>query len=141
MYLKQLSVFLENKPGTLEQALKTLKDNNINIVALSLADTSEFGLLRLIVDKPDEGKQALKSRGCTSMINDVLMIRLQQRVGFLEELMEVISKEGINVEYMYAASSGSDSAEMIIKTSDLPATVEVLSKTDASVLDGKKIQA
>ncbi len=141
MYLKQLSVFLENKPGTLEQALKTLKDNNINIVALSLADTSEFGLLRLIVDKPDEGKQALKSRGCTSMINDVLMIRLQQRVGFLEELMEVISKEGINVEYMYAASSESDSAEMIIKTSDLPATVEVLSKTDASVLDGKKIQA
>ncbi len=141
MYLKQLSVFLENKPGTLEQALKTLKDNNINIVALSLADTSEFGLLRLIVDKPDEGKQALKSRGCTSMINDVLMIRLQQRVGFLEELMEVISKDGINVEYMYAASSESDSAEMIIKTSDLPATVEVLSKTDASVLDGKKIQA
>ena len=140
MYLKQLSVFLENKPGTLEQALKTLKDNNINILALSLADTSEFGLLRLIVDKPDEGKQALKARGCTSMINDVLMIRLQQRVGFLEELMEVISKDGINVEYMYAATSESDSAEMIIKTSDLPATVEVLSKTDASVLDGKRIQ-
>ena len=141
MYLKQLSVFLENKPGTLEQALRTLKDNNINIVALSLADTSEFGLLRLIVDKPDEGKKALKEKGCTSIINDVLMIRLKQRVGFLQELMEVICKDGINVEYMYAASSESDSAEMIIKTSDLSATVEALSKTDASVLDGRKIQA
>ncbi len=140
MYLKQLSVFLENKPGMLEQALKTLKDNDINIVALSLADTSEFGLLRLIVDKPEEGKQALKARGCTSILNDVLMISLEQRVGFLQELMEAISKEGINVEYMYAASSESDSAEMIIKTSDLGATVEVLEKTDAGVLDGKKIQ-
>ena len=131
MFIKQLSVFLENRAGSLEQALKTLKDNNINISALSLADTNEFGLLRLIVDKPDEAKQALKQSGCTATINDVLAVKLEQRVGFLEELVQSVSKSGINIEYMYAASSDSDSAQMIVKTSDLQGTEEVLKSLGA----------
>jgi len=126
MFIRQLSVFLENKAGTLESVLKTLKENDINIEALSLADTSEFGLLRLIVDKPDEAKKALKGRGCTSTISDVLKVRLEQRVGFLEELVSSVSEHGINIEYMYAASSESESADMIIKTSDLQETDRVL---------------
>lgn len=139
MYIKQLSVFLENKPGTLQESLSILKQGNVNIVALSLADTNEFGLLRLIVDKPEEAKAALKKGGYTSMLNDVIAVRLQQRVGYLFELMDAVAKAGINVEYMYAASSDSDGADMIIKTSDLEGTVKALDPTRADVLEQKDL--
>lgn len=134
MFIKQLSVFLENKPGTLQESLNLLKQSNVNIIALSLADTNEFGLLRLIVDKPEDAKAALKKGGYTSMLNDVIAVRLQQRVGYLYELMDVIAKAGINVEYMYVASSDSDGADMIIKTSDLEGTVKALEPAKADVL-------
>ncbi|MBR1914668.1 MAG: ACT domain-containing protein, partial [Lachnospiraceae bacterium] len=76
MIIKQLSIFLENRPGTLDAALGVIKDAGVNISALSLADTSEFGLLRIIVDRPDDAKQALRSAGYTSSINEVLSVEL-----------------------------------------------------------------
>ncbi len=134
MFIKQLSVFLENRPGTLQESLTILKQSDVNIVALSLADTNEFGLLRLIVDKPDDAKAALKKGGYSSMLNDVLAVRLVQRVGYLQELMDMISQAGINIEYMYTASTGPDGADMIMKTSDLAATEKVLENTKTGVL-------
>lgn len=139
MYIKQLSVFLENKPGSLQESLNLLKLSNVNIVALSLADTNEFGLLRLIVDKPEDAKAALKKGGYTSMLNDVIAVHLQPRVGYLFELVDAISKAGINVEYMYAASSDSDGADMIMKTSDLDGTVKALEPTKAEVLEHRDL--
>ncbi len=126
MLIKQLSVFLENKPGSLEETLRIIKEKNVNIRALSLADTSEFGLLRLIVDKPEEAKDALKAAGFTSILNDVLEISLQQRVGYLQELVSAVSAAGINVEYMYAASSNTSSATLMVKTSDIAKTAEII---------------
>ncbi|MCR4739677.1 MAG: ACT domain-containing protein [Lachnospiraceae bacterium] len=124
--MKQLSVFLENRPGTMNEALKILKNAGVNISALSVADTSEFGLLRLIVDDPDKAKKAMKEAGYTSSLNDVLDVDLKQEIGFLSDIIEKISAAGINIEYMYASSSSSSQASIIIKTDDLEKTAEVI---------------
>ena len=118
MSVKQLSVFLENRPGTLDEALRALKEANINMKALSLADTSEFGVMRIIADKPDEAKQAMKSAGYTSIVNEVISVELKPEVGYLAGIVKKISEAGVNIEYMYAAPSSDSEARMLIKTDD-----------------------
>ena len=140
MFLKQLSVFIENREGRLEDVLDVLKQNKVNIVSMSLADTSDFGLLRLLVDKPEAGKDALKEKGFSAMLTDVLGIRLAHRVGQLQELLDVICKSHINIEYMYALSTGTDDASIVIKTSDLQKAVELLQETDVEFVTGKELQ-
>ncbi|MBO4375434.1 MAG: amino acid-binding protein [Lachnospiraceae bacterium] len=125
MIIKQLSIFLENRPGSLDEALAILKGAGINISALSLADTSEFGLLRLIVDDPEKARTAIRQAGYTSSVNDVVSVELKQEVGYLSGIIKTISEAGINVEYMYASSSSSSGASMIIKTDDLEKTDSV----------------
>lgn len=141
MFLKQLSVFIENREGRLEEVLDVLKNENVNIVSMSLADTSDYGLLRLLVDKPEAGKKALRENGFSAMLTDVLGIRLAHRVGQLQELLEVICKSNINIEYMYALSTGSDDASIVIKTSDLEKAAEVLKETDVELVEAKELQA
>ena len=126
MFLKQLSVFIENREGRLEEVLDVLKQKNVNILSMSLADTSDYGLLRLLVDNPEVGKDALRENGFSAMLTDVLGIRLAHRVGQLQELLEVICKSHINIEYMYALSTGTDDASIVIKTSDLQKAAELL---------------
>lgn len=140
MYMKQLSVFIENREGRLEEVLDVLKQENVNIVSMSLADTSDYGLLRLLVNKPEEGKKALKANGFSAMLTDVLAIRLSHRVGQLQELLEVICKSHINVEYMYALSTGTDDASIVIKTSDLDKAAELLKDTDVELVDATELQ-
>lgn len=141
MYIKQLSVFIENREGRLEEVLDVLKQHGVNIVSLSLADTSDYGLLRLLVTKPEEGKKALVENGFSAMLTDVLGIKLCHRVGFLQELLEVICKAHINIEYMYALSTGTDDASIVIKTSDLNKAAEILKKTDVELVKPEEIQA
>ncbi|MBQ4483245.1 MAG: amino acid-binding protein [Lachnospiraceae bacterium] len=126
MLVKQVSIFLENRPGTLDEALKILKDANINMEGLALADTSEFGVMRIIVDKPDEAKQAMKSAGYTSIVNEVIAVELQPEVGYLAGVVKKISSAGVNIEYMYAAPSKDSAAKMIIKTDDAEKAQEAL---------------
>lgn len=140
MYMKQLSVFIENREGRLEEVLDVLKQENVNIVSMSLADTSDYGLLRLLVNKPEAGKKALKASGFSAMLTDVLAIRLCHRVGQLQELLEVICKSHINVEYMYALSTGTDDASIVIKTSDLDKAAELLKDTDVELVDATELQ-
>ena len=140
MFLKQLSVFIENREGRLEEVLDVLKQNNVNIASMSLADTSDFGLLRLLVDKPEVGRDALKEEGFSAMLTDVLGIKLAHRVGQLQELLDVICKSHINIEYMYALSVGTDDASIVIKTSDLDKAVELLKETDVELVTGKELQ-
>ena len=140
MFLKQLSVFIENREGRLEEVLDVLKQENVNIVSMSLADTSDYGLLRMLVDKPEAGKSALREQGFSAMLTDVLGIRLAHRVGQLQELLEVICKSHINIEYMYALSTGSDDASIVIKTSDLEKAAEVLKGTDVELVEAEEIQ-
>lgn len=126
MYIKQLSIFIENKAGRLEDMLGILKDNGINLVSLSLADTSDYGVLRLLVSDPENGKAALKAAGVSCKTTDVLAVKLAHKVGQLQELLEVICKAGINIEYMYALATGKDDASIVIKPSDIARAEELL---------------
>ena len=125
MTIKQLSVFLENREGRLDEVLKTLGANDVNIVALSLADTSDYGMLRMIVSDPQKGKAVLKEAGITSMLTDVVALRVPHATGSLSKAMHAIVEAEINIEYMYAFANGAD-ASAVLK-SDAPEKVaEVL---------------
>lgn len=125
MTIKQLSVFLENREGRLDEVLKTLGANDVNIVALSLADTSDYGMLRMIVSDPVKGKAVLKEAGITSMLTDVVALRVPHATGSLSKAMHAIVQAGINVEYMYAFANGED-ASAVLKSDDAVKVVSVL---------------
>ena len=125
MTIKQLSVFLENREGRLDEVLKTLGTNGVNIVALSLADTSDYGMLRMIVSDPAKGKTVLKEAGITSMLTDVVALRVPHATGSLSKAMHEIVQAGINVEYMYAFANGAD-ASAVLKSDDPAKVVTVL---------------
>ena len=139
MYLNQLSVFIENREGRLDEVLEALKEENINIVSLSLADSSDYGLLRMIVSDADKAKTALKDKGFTAMLTPVLGVKLSHQVGQLPVLLSEICKAGINIDYMYALATGSDDASIVIKTSDLDEAAKVLSKTGVEFIKADEI--
>ena len=128
MFAKQLTVFIENRTGRLSEVLGVLKDNNINILSMSLADTTEFGLLRLIVDNPALGKEKLSESGFSSLLSDVSIIKIPHKTGSLQELLSVIDKCGVNIEYMYGLSIEDENAYVVLKTSDAAATDVLLSE-------------
>lgn len=134
MYINQLSVFLENREGRLEKVLDILKQNDINIISLSLADTSDFGMLRMIVSEPQIGKTALKEAGFSAMLTPVLAVKLSHQVGQLQVLLSEICKAGINIEYTYALATGTDDASIVIKPADLEKAAEVLEKTGVELI-------
>ena len=126
MFLNQLSVFLENREGRLDQVLEILKNNNINIISLSLADTSDYGMLRMVVADPEAAKKALKEAGFSAMLTPVIGMNLAHKAGSLQRALSVMSKEGINVEYMYALATSGDDAVIVIKANDLEKAAAVL---------------
>ena len=115
--IQQLSVFLENREGRLDEVLSVLAGNDVNIVALSLADTAEYGMLRMIVSDPNKGKAVLKENGITSMLTDVVALRVPHETGSLSKAMHQIVEGDVNIEYMYALASA-DRRAMIVKASD-----------------------
>jgi hypothetical protein len=127
MIIKQLSVFLENKRGRICAAADLLAQNNVDIRALSLADTSEFGILRLIVDKPEEGKKILNEAGIVVRVTDVLSLTMEDAPGGTLGVLRLLSESGISVEYMYAfAGKESGKAFMIIQAEELEAAEGIL---------------
>src|SRR5512147_2283599 len=106
MKLNQISVFLENKPGQLQAACQVLADANINIMTLSLADTKQFGILHLIIAEWERAAAAFQQAGFISSVNEVLAVEVADRPGGLVEVLKVIEKAGLNVEYMYAFTFG-----------------------------------
>ncbi|MBW2636484.1 MAG: amino acid-binding protein, partial [Deltaproteobacteria bacterium] len=102
MKVNQISIFLENKPGGLEFATRVLQDADINIRALSLADTSDFGILRLIVNDTDKAEMALQEAGFTVKRTSVVAVEIPDRPGGLHSIMEAISGRDVNIEYTYA---------------------------------------
>ena len=140
MFIKQLSVFIENREGRLGEVLTALKDNNINIISLSLADTSDYGMLRMVTSSPDEAKKVLKESGFSAKLTDVLAVKLEHKVGELQEVLEIICKAGINVEYMYALATKNDDATIVIKTSNAEEAALLLQKEGAEFLTSKEIE-
>ena len=143
MVSKQLSVFIENRQGSLGNVLSVLRASNVNILSLSLADTTEYGLLRLIVNNPEKGKEALTASGFSTMLTSVLIVKIAHEPGSLQKILEVVSKNEINIEYMYGLSTGGEEASVVLKTSNLDKAIEVfkengietLTEKDISVLD------
>ena len=118
MFAKQLTVFVENRSGRLSEVLDVLKKNNVNILSLSLSDTTEFGLLRLIVDNAALGREKLSENGFSSLLSEVSIIKIPHKVGTLQELLKSIDENGVNIEYMYGLSIESDEAYVVVKASD-----------------------
>ena len=112
--IQQLSVFMENREGRLDEILKILSEAGVNIVALSLADTSEYGMLRMIVSDPHKGRAALKDEGITAMLTDVVALRVPHATGSLSKAMHQIVEGEVNIEYMYAFANGSDAAAVLM---------------------------
>ena len=139
MFINQLSVFIENRTGRLDEVLEALKEADINIISLSLADSSDYGLLRMIVSNPEQAKAALKAREFTAMLTPVLAVKLSHQVGQLQVLLAEICKAGINIEYTYALATGKDDASIVIKTADLKAAAEILSKTGVELITSDEL--
>lgn len=117
MFIKQLSVFIENRQGRLEEVTEALVQEKINILSLSMADTTEYGMLRMVVSNPEQAKDALKAKGFSAMLTDVLAVKLQDKVGELHKMTHILCSQGLNIEYMYALASANRVA-MIVKASD-----------------------
>ena len=129
MFAKQLTVFIENRSGRLSEVLNVLKENRVNILSLSLADTTEFGLLRLIVDNAALGKEKLSENGFSSLLSDVSIIRIDHKVGSLQKLLDTVDKNGVNIEYMYGLSIESEKAYVVLKASDTEKVDKILEES------------
>ena len=138
--VEQISIFLENKPGGLELVTRVLRDAAINIRALSLADTSDFGVLRLIVNDAEKAKQVLKENGFTVGRTSVVAVLVPDRPGGLHGILEVLSKENVNVEYMYAyVERSGEHAIIIFRFNATDRAIEILTKSGFTVLPGEKV--
>jgi len=142
MKVEQISIFLENKAGRLAEVTRILGEAGINIRALSLADTSDFGILRLIVNEKDKAKDVLKSHGFTVGKTDVVAVEVKDQPGGLHEILGVLHKASVNVEYMYAfvQQSGSN-AVIIFRFDNVDEAVRVLQESGIKVIDGTTLYA
>ena len=141
MVAKQLSVFIENRQGRLGEVLHVLKANNVNILSLSLADTTEYGLLRLIVNNPELGKEKLAEDGFSTMLTDVLVLKITHEAGSLQDLLSVLAENDINVEYMYGLSIDGQEASVVLKASDIEKADKILAENGVKTLSSAEILA
>jgi hypothetical protein len=127
MTIRQLSVFLENKPGRLCAATDILAKEGINLSALTVADTAEFGILRLIVDQPDRAREVLMNEGIVVRISEVLAIAMDDAPGGAVGILHRLSEAGLSIEYMYACvGRQSGKALMVVRTDDIELAEEIL---------------
>ncbi len=142
MPVKQISVFLENKSGRLAEATTTLSREKINIRALSLADTADFGVLRLIVDSPDRAVSALKARGFVAQVTEVIAVEVEDRPGGLAHILEVLDSDNVNVEYLYAyVEKTRDNAIVICRIDDRERALQSLEKHGIPTLDAEALKS
>ena len=135
MKINQLSVFLENKPGRLSAPCKALATAGINILTLSLADTHQFGILRVIVKDWQKAKAALEQAGCVVNVTEVVAIEVEDRPGGLAQVLELVEKASINLEYMYAFTFGrADKAAIVFRFENPEAAIKLLQAKGVNVV-------
>lgn len=140
MKLKQISIFLENRKGRLWKALNILSNANINIRALSIADTSEFGILRMIVPEPEQAKDILEEANFVVKVNEVIAVGVSDKPGGLETVLELLNKSDINVEYLYAfVEKKGEKAMVVIRTEDIDAGVTALEKGGITLMSSEEV--
>ncbi|MBQ9613382.1 MAG: acetolactate synthase [Lachnospiraceae bacterium] len=143
MSIKQISVFLENKPGKLNEMTGVLADNNVDMRALSLAETKDFGIARMIVDDVYTAMNVLKDNGFVASLTSVLAFAIPDEPGGLNKLLKLFTEENVNLEYMYAFLGGKDSehAYMIFRVSDTKAAEAKLAAKGVRSLSQEEISA
>lgn len=140
MKVEQISVFVENKPGRLEHVTRVLADADINIRALSLADTSDFGILRLILNDSDTAEKALQKEGFTVRRTQVVAVEVPDRPGGMHSISKALAGKNINVEYAYAfVERSGENAIIIFRFDDIDAGIQALIEAGVNVLPGEKI--
>jgi len=134
MKVKQLSIFMENRAGRLANVTATLGEAGINILALSLADTSDFGILRIIVDNVDKARSALQAKDMVCRIDEVTAVEVEDRPGGLARILDILVDKGVNVEYMYAFSeTHTGRAALIFRFDDPDKAVQHLSAAGINI--------
>ena len=128
MIKEQLSVFVENRQGRLGEILQVLQESDVNILSMSLADTTEYGLFRLIVDKPELGREKLASHGFSSIVSEVLVINLPHEPGSLQKILQKITDAKLDIEYLYGLDTDGANASVVVKTSDARKAETLLQK-------------
>lgn len=140
MVIKQLSIFVENKRGRLAEITEVLAKNNVDIRALSIADTKDFGILRLIVNDPDTAVAMLKAEGFTVSLTKVICIAIEDKPGGLAKAMVLLNENEISVEYMYAFISRQEQdAYVILRVENNDSAIDVLTKNGFKVLCNNEI--
>ncbi|THB72124.1 MAG: ACT domain-containing protein [Gammaproteobacteria bacterium] len=135
MKIKQISVFLENKPGHLSSICKLLADAQINIVTISLADTEDFGIVRLIVKEWEKAQQLLTDNGATVKVTELVAAEVEDKPGGLNKILEIIDSSHLNIEYMYAFTyRAKESAIMVFRFNNPEEAIALLSSKDVKVI-------
>ena len=140
MKIKQISIYSENKPGQLSAICRTLASAGVNITTLSLADTSDFGIVRLIVDDCEKAKSVLAEKGHLVNVKDVLAVCVPDRPGGMAEVMQVLDAAGADIEYSYAfAFHKGEKAVLVFRFTDGDVAEKVLADAGVAMLDEKEI--
>lgn len=140
MVSKQISIFIENSPGSLAAVTEVLAKSEVDIIALSLADTSEFGILRLIVDQPQRAQEALRAAGLIVKVSDVLAVGMDDRPGGLAGVVRQVTDAGLSIEYLYAFVSKQDGkAVVVMQLNDLAAAAALLNGDTSAAVHARDI--
>ena len=135
MKIKQLSIFIENQPGRLYKALEILAQEDVNIRALSLADTSEFAILRLVVNSPEKGMEILEKNNFIVKLTDIIGVELDDTPGGLTKVLKILNDENIDLEYLYAFTHDQTSkAILLMHANDLDEMINVLDSNNAKIV-------
>ncbi|HLW10580.1 MAG TPA: ACT domain-containing protein [Fermentimonas sp.] len=138
MHIKQLSVFLEDRSGRLTELTRILAENDVNITALSVAETADFGIVRMVVGRPELAKKALEKGGFSIGLTDVVCVNMPDEPGSLYRILQIMTDEGINVDYMYAFSNN-NVALAVIRSNDIKQVTEVLENNRMKLLSQSDI--
>jgi hypothetical protein len=136
MKIQQISIFLENSAGRLAEVTRVLKDGGVNLRAIMIADTADFGILRVIVDNVDKAKDILQKAQFTIKTTDVLAVTISDKVGSLAEVLAIFDRNKVNIEYLYAAlDKAGETAVVIIRTDDIERGLSVVDANGLSTTD------
>lgn len=140
MTINQISVFLENKSGRLADVTKVLADGEINLRAMTIADTADFGILRLVVNNPDKAARILEENGFTIRITKVLGIEIDDKPGGLHKIMELFKENGLNIEYLYASLENKNKkAVVIFKVEDVNLGIKIIESNSLVAISGNDL--
>lgn len=128
MLIQQLSVFLEDRAGRLTELTRILAENDVNITALNVAETADYGIIRMVVGRPEVAREALKNAGFTIGLTDVVCVNMPDKPGSLYQILKLLAQEEINVDYMYAFSNR-DIALGVIRSAEIGKVMEILQQT------------